>query len=183
MGKSQITRKQMLSNAVIERRKARDRVIRSENQSKSIVGGSKKQQQQKGMTNEMMNERIEESILSSALDRIASLLPKGDNKRPRMQFVSKRDKRPWMMLPFTPLKKNVCWLDTKAQDARHNISLSEEIAKFANYVEVRKFVWILFLNNFFIFQFICSHRLLNYLFIAKLHVFSYKLRRMTADAR
>ena len=118
--RNKIPRKQLLANEAIQKRKAR----RSLNQ----IADSDVQ-----ITDIM----IDDLLTTRSIDRIASLLPRGHARKPNGQFGIGKHSKPWLQIPYQPLKMNIGWLTTREQDANALISLGEEIEKFAAYVNVR----------------------------------------------
>ena len=121
--KAKIPRKQILANEALQKRKARRSLNHTNNNDKQIT---------ESMIDDLITER--------AIDRIASLLPRGHGRKLNSQFRGggQQDKnRPWLQIPYKPLKAHIGWLTSREQDTSNFMSLSEEIEKFAEYVNVR----------------------------------------------
>ena len=118
-------KKQKLSALSLEKRKMKRRLVTSG----EVV-----------ITSDMISDKL----VTSCVDRIASVLPKvrpkpnppscsnGNNNGNRRHSNQPYD----VPIPYYPLKKNILWMSMKEQDASSTMSLSEEIMNFADYVSV-----------------------------------------------
>lgn len=113
---------------LLDRRKARQRVASATNIDNADV------------TNEM----IEQELVAAQCKRVAASLPEFFDKcRPISTRRSIGDAKQRVAqsllasLPTQPLKRHVGWLTAQQQDAKSDLSLTEEIALFASYVGVR----------------------------------------------
>lgn len=112
---------------LLDRRKARSRVANATNID----------------TADVTNEMIEQELAATQCKRIAAYLPEFFEKcKPitTRRSIGDAKKRVALSLlatlPTRPLKRNVGWLTAQQQDAKSDLSLSEEIALFASYVGV-----------------------------------------------
>lgn len=123
---SKMTRKQLLSNAALEKRRMQRRL------SSQSEGDSDAEP----VTDAMVNT----AILTSSLDRLQSLFKKQYKPAPTQilsQQKSSQGSGSRSELPFVPLKKEVGWLKVFQQNLHaKSMSLSEELRLFAEYVWV-----------------------------------------------
>lgn len=125
-GSAQLTRKQILSNAALERRRVQRRLS----------------QQSDGSTTEeaVTDTKINDAILSSALDRLQSLFTRQYKPAPTQVWASrKRNGKEAVRanFPYIPIKKQVGWVHSSRQDIRNpSVPLSEELRLFESYVSV-----------------------------------------------
>jgi hypothetical protein len=118
MGKDKLTKKQLLSNAALEKRKVQRRL------SKSLP------------SEEITTEAINEQITHSHIDRLQNMLPPGIRTYNQFQKPMKKRHSPKDQLPFKPLKKHVLWLPLSQQNDNTLVPLTKELEKFSAYVSV-----------------------------------------------
>lgn len=137
--KGKIPKKVLRANEALEKRKARRRLCNKND----LV--------------DITEDMVEESIIASSIDRLASLLPRGHFRKSKiMKQDNWNSKKPWLSLPFVPTKKSISWLPLKEQDSRAAANLTLEIEKFAGYVGVSS----LFILFFYLYKFKLSTFLL-----------------------
>jgi hypothetical protein len=111
----------------LERRRARERIANSRQES----------------TENITNDMIEEELIVAKCKKISSALPLFHDKAKKL-FArnSFGDNKQYAVgrainaIPSKPLKKHVGWLSMVQQDAKSDLSLSEEIGLFSKYVGV-----------------------------------------------
>ena len=123
---SKLTRKQMLSNAALEKRRVQRRLS---NQSNG-------EDDPEPVTDAMVNG----AILTSGLDRIFSLFSRQYKPAPTQVWAKERnakgDGKP-VKFPLVPSKKQVGWLEASHQDLEfQSLPISDELVLFAKYVSV-----------------------------------------------
>ena len=125
-------KQQQRANAALEKRKA---IRRLEKQTSSTYQPSDAVDVPSSSV--ITSDMLHESMLTSAVDRIASALERKFVPIPRpLAIEAQNSSSPWAYLPYVPLKRMVHWLAPKQQDRNSHVSLTEEILAFANYVSV-----------------------------------------------
>ncbi len=85
---------------------------------------------------------IQDELANSQCKRIVTMLPTFHNKSKKIFARNAVGNKQYAVgqairaLPTSVLKKHVGWLSMKQQDAKSDLSLTEEIESFANYVGV-----------------------------------------------
>lgn len=118
--------KQQKINASLEKRKHQRRL-------ETQLANNKNNQ-------DVSQEMIQQSIISSSVDRIISMFPTIRKRAPSQAHkLAKVDPfRTWNVLPFVPAKKHVSWIAVSQQDiSSPSVLLSEELMQFYMYVSVR----------------------------------------------
>ena len=105
-----------------------------------------KLQKQQSSGNEVIStDQVQEAVLENQYQRAHSMLPDFREKLKRaitrnsMGEVTQEVQAAMRQVPSCPQKRDVPWLTAKEQDATSDLSLTEEIEKFAEYVGVSKY--------------------------------------------
>jgi hypothetical protein len=148
---SKASKKQILSKAALEQRKAKRRLEKKQSPAETANINNKT-----GGTNEaktkIPQQDIVDAVASSAVARIESWLPRRFVHPPPTPSFHNQDKTPWSHLPFKTPASCTPWMEKSSLD------LTAEIERFTEFVQVSS---TLHLSNptvpTIILQFQCTH--------------------------